>query len=163
MKKLESLENCGDYRSADSEISPNISAATNSPISTSIKSKNQVFCSICSWAIDDYIPEYFCGEKFNPACETCKARDSSWASDDSFSSFLSNSQPVSMASHWLILYERDIKPSPMPYFVAHYVGHPYDKKPVSKEEYLALFQEFREQIRADSARIIAKMREDFKS
>ena len=138
MKKLESLENRGDYRSADSEISPNISAATNSPISTSIEFKNQVFCSICSCAIDDYIPEYFCGEKFNPACKTCKASDSLWPSDDPFSSFPSNSQPVSMVSHWLIQYERDIKPSPMPYFAALYImwdtpmiRNPFPKKNTS--------------------------------
>ena len=68
-----------------------------------------------------------------------------------------------MVSHWLIQYEPDIKPVPMPSFVAHFVGHQSEKKPVSKEEYLALFQEFREQIRADSAKIIAEMREDFKN
>ena len=32
-------------------------------------------CSICSLDIPEYVPEYFCGEKYNPTCESCKDKD----------------------------------------------------------------------------------------
>ena len=44
--------------------------------------------SICSPAI----PEYFCGEKFNTACKSCKADNDSQPADDPFSSFPTQNQ-----------------------------------------------------------------------
>ena len=65
--------------------------------------QNETLCSICSVCIQGYIPEYFLGEKFNAACESCKSKDSSWALDqlDPFSSFADSSIPTSLASHWM--------------------------------------------------------------
>ena len=62
----------------------------------------KVFCSLYATSSSDYLPEYFCGDKFNPACQSCKANDSSWDPDDPFSAFPSPSQPTSLVSHWLI-------------------------------------------------------------
>ena len=64
--------------------------------------KNLVFCSLCAEHISNYIPEYFCGEKYNPACERCKANDSSWAPDDPFASFPSETLPSSLVSHFFL-------------------------------------------------------------
>ena len=64
--------------------------------------KENIFCSICSLSIQNYIPEYFCGEKYNPACQNCKEKDSSWTLEDPFSSFPSPFQPISLVSHWLL-------------------------------------------------------------
>ena len=84
-----------------------------------------VQCSICSATIDGYIPIYFLGEKFNPACESCKANDSSWNSDDPFSSFAVSSQPVSMVSHWLPLESyKHQNPSSISSLVTHCVKLP---------------------------------------
>ena len=57
--------------------------------------KDKMICSLCSSAIANYIPEYFLGEKFSPACETCKKDEV-----DPFSSFADSCQPSSLVSHW---------------------------------------------------------------
>ena len=117
------------------------------------------FCSICSLIIQDYIPEYFCGEKFNPACDSCKANDSSWAPDDPFSSYPSPTQPVSMVSHWLLPPPTHyVPPGSTTSLVAHCVQDTTEKEFVSKEEFLALFEEFREQLRTDRVRMLAEIR-----
>ena len=84
------------------------------------------FCSICSLNINNYIPEYFCGERFNPACESCKDRDGFWATDDHFSSFPSSSQPSSLVSHWLLQHETipPQNPSSISSLVSHCVRLP---------------------------------------
>ena len=43
------------------------------------ENQNKIYCSICGHDIPKYMPMYFSGEKYNPACEDCKASDSSWA------------------------------------------------------------------------------------
>ena len=51
------------------------------------KQPEETLCSICFISIEEYIPEYFLGEKINDACESCKSNDCSWTPDDPFSSF----------------------------------------------------------------------------
>ena len=122
----------------------------NVPRKSNLKINNkhdQAFCSICSLVIHDYIPEYFSGEKFNPACDSCKANDSSWDPNDPFSSFPSPEQPVSMVSHWLLPSTRCVPPGLVTWLVAHRVQHDMEtEKLVSREEFLKLFEEFREQL-----------------
>ena len=43
----------------------------------------ETLCSICASPIPNYVPKYFHGEKFNPACNKCD--DTSWMSDNSTS------------------------------------------------------------------------------
>ena len=40
---------------------------------TSDVSQSLTYCSICACHIERYVPEYFCGEAFNPACDKCKS------------------------------------------------------------------------------------------
>ena len=35
----------------------------------------ETLCSICAVIIDNYIPDYFLGERFNRACDKCKESD----------------------------------------------------------------------------------------
>ena len=58
---------------------------------------SDTLCSICAAVIPHYIPDYFCGEAFNPACSKCKGNDSE---DDPFSSFPLSGTPISLAAHW---------------------------------------------------------------
>ena len=41
----------------------------------------ETLCSICASEIVNYVPKYFLGEIFNPACENCD--DTSWISENS--------------------------------------------------------------------------------
>ena len=54
-------------------------------------------CTICSRPIENYIPDYFCGERINPACYECKKDDDLC---DPFSSFPSSDIPPSLVAHW---------------------------------------------------------------
>merc|ERR1712240_9746 len=101
-------------------------------------------CSICSLNIFKYIPEYFCGEKFNPACDSCKANDSSWNPDDPFASYPSPSQPSSMVSHWISV---DVNTTPQRpgstlSMIPHYAILPDPGSYlISKEEVLEMMRE----------------------
>ena len=160
-KKLEDLENsekCG------STSSKNVNKERSSNQKINDKKEN-TFCSICSLLIQDYIPEYFCGEKFNPACDSCKANDSSWASDDPFSSCPSSHQPVSMVSYWLLPPPKHyVTPGPTTSLIAHCVHYfnnnddATEKDLASREDFLALFEEFREQLRTDRAQMLAEIK-----
>ena len=63
---------------------------------------SSILCSICAAYINDYIPEYFCGEIINAACDKCK-RDANLLLEhqttDPFSSF-PEVLPPSLVSHW---------------------------------------------------------------
>ena len=83
--------------------------------------KNLVFCSLCAEHISNYIPEYFCGEKYNPACERCKANDSSWAPDDPFASFPSETLPSSLVSHFIL--HLPSKPPQNPSSISTLISH----------------------------------------
>ena len=124
-------------------------------------------CSICSLDIPEYVPEYFCGEKFNPTCESCKDKD---FSDDLFSSFSSPQQPVSLASHWLVplRWPPPQNPHSIPSLVSHCVKAPSpveeklndDTDRADFKEWLA---EFRDQMKADRIKFIAELRKDLSS
>ena len=101
-------------------------------------------CSICALEISNFIPEYFCGEKYNPTCEKCKADDSSWNPDDPFSSFPSPTQPSSMVTHWI---STDVKNTPLrPGSISSMISHcallpPPGSYFISKEEVLEIMRE----------------------
>ena len=59
-----------------------------------------MFCA-CVCIITNYIPDYFCGEKYNPACTPCKESDTTWSQHDLFASFPSSSPPPSLVTHWI--------------------------------------------------------------
>ena len=63
---------------------------------------NDSLCSLCAIEIQNYIPEYFCGKKYNPACEDCKEEDTLWSLDNPFASFPTPSQPSSLVPHWML-------------------------------------------------------------
>ena len=55
------------------------------------------YCSICALEIENYVPDYFCGELINPACNACK--DKADIVMDPFSSFPADGLPCSLLSH----------------------------------------------------------------
>ena len=126
---------------------------------TSIKT-----CSICASEIFSYNPEYFCGEIFNPACEMCKANDSTWNPKDPFSSFPTSCQPTSLVAHWLLPPENNpIKnPSSICSMITHFIPNQQrvDTKEylIWKEQFLEIFEEYRKQLRADRAKILQEMK-----
>ena len=134
--------------------------------SKSVKKIEENICSICGIDIVDYIPEYFMGEKYNPACLRCKASDSSWNPDDPFSSFPSPSQPLSLVSHWLLLHHHTPthNASSSISLVSHCVTFPNpedEEKPNDEGDFKRWMAEFREQLRADRIKIIAELKKDF--
>ena len=132
------------------------------------KKKNSIkTCSICASEILDYYPEYFCGEIFNPACEMCKVNDDTWNPHDPFSSFPTPSQPTSLVSHWLLPPENNLSqnPSSICSMISHFIPN-YQQRVKSeeyfiwKEQFLAIFEEHRNQLRADRAKILQEMKID---
>ena len=115
----------------------------------------ETLCSICAVRIDDYVPEYFLGERYNPACEKCKANDSFSNSDEKFYSLDSdptcislNFIPPSMVSHWLPVHYKSFKnPSSINSMVTHCAKLP---KPgdcfISVEEALEMMREIFEKM-----------------
>ena len=59
-------------------------------------------CSICALPIKDFVPDYCVGEMVNSACSHCK--DDSYK--DPFFSFPSSDIPPSLASHWILPWQR---------------------------------------------------------
>ena len=125
----------------------------------------ETLCSRCSNTILDYVPEYFRWEKYNPACQDCKSSDSSWDPDDPFSAFPTPSQPVSLASHWML------PPSQLslqnPHSIVSLISH--YQKPLSpdqddeeKTDFKKWIEDFREQLRADRAKIIDEIKQEFR-
>ena len=57
-----------------------------------------ILCCICASPIEQYIPKYFMGNKFNPACGNCDDKSEL----NIFSSFPKNEPPPSLVSHWLL-------------------------------------------------------------
>ena len=94
--------------------------------------KAETLCSLCGASIPDFVPEYFCGEKYNPACEKCKADDSSW-------------NPSSMGTHWICT---DVKTTPLrPGSNSSMINHcpllpPPGSYFISKEEVLEIMRKF---------------------
>ena len=48
---------------------------------SSTSTSDETLCSICATPIPNFVPKFFDGEQFNPACDNCD--DSSWLSDSS--------------------------------------------------------------------------------
>ena len=108
------------------------------------------FCSICAEPVENYQPDYFCGEKYNPACHACKSNDSSWFPNDPFSSFPSDCQPSSLVSHWLLPPQEYVpqNPSSIHSLVSHCakLPNPGDSF-LSIEEVLELMRDMFEEMR----------------
>ena len=165
--KIKLREQLQEYNKIDTtrkkKLKKNLKYA--SPLINENNNQSSIFCSICSLDIPNYIPEYFCGEKYNPTCETCKDEN---YSDDVFSSFSTPYQPLSLASHWLLplkcLPPQD--PHSIPSLISHCVKLPDpDGENLSdqadREDFKEWFKEFREQLRADRNMIIEELRRDF--
>ena len=76
-----------------------------------------ILCSMCSDPILQYVPEYFMGEKFNPACRRCKNEP-----PDPYSSFPISGPPSTLMSHWIPPhYEASTSLLFSPSFRSHYV------------------------------------------
>ena len=147
-KKLKDMENFIESKPTTTKKKPtkkNIDSK-----SDNCKNIEKTFCSICSAEIRCYIPEYFVGEKFNPACERCKANDSSWDPNDPFLSFPSLSQPVSLVSHWLLPYQQNETQNPRSIIslLSHCVKFPNPGDTfISMEEALELLKTMFEEMR----------------
>ena len=125
------------------------------------------FCSICSLDIPKYVPEYFCGEKYNPTCESCKNKD---YLDDIFSSFSSPQQPLSLVSHWLVPFgcPPPQNPNSITSLLSHCVNMPnqVDEKlndEAERDDFKEWIADFREQLKADRIKFMADLRKDFSS
>ena len=119
-------------------------------LSPPTKINSGISCSICATIIDNFQPDYFCGEMYNPTCQTCKANDSSWFQDDPFSSFPSDSQPPSLVSHWLLTSQQTLpqNPSSISTLVSHCAKLPNPGDIfLSMEEILELMRELFEEMR----------------
>ena len=129
--------------------------------------ETETFCSLCAIVIPDYIPEYFCGERYNPACQSCKASDDLWDPNDPFSAFPSPSPPVSLVSHWLLPPKE--QPPQNPSSIISLRSHcltfdssKLDKEKLNDEEdFKEWMKEFREQLRVDRNKILEEIRKDF--
>ena len=138
--------------------------ASKSIIPGSDQYKAEILCSLCGTSIPEFIPEYFCGEKFNPACQACKACDSSWDPDDPFSAFPLPAPPASLVSHWLHTprQQEPQNPNSINSFISHLVSSTDDEeKMIHEDDFKKWMAEFREQLRADRIKILAELRQDF--
>ena len=99
--KLNDLENIGKSNKATASKKNPTKKASKKKLENVDNNENTI-CSICSIRIHGYIPEYFSGDKYSPACLSCKTSDSSWNPEDPFSSFPSPTQPSSLVSHWVL-------------------------------------------------------------
>ena len=115
-----------------------------SQVDTRTEDTNENICNICAANIFNYLPEYFCGEPYNPTCEDCKANDSSWAPDDPFSSFPSPHPPPSLVSHWFpVNVNAPRRPGSIPSMIAHCPKFPPPGSSfISMEEVLEMMREF---------------------
>ena len=55
---------------------------------------DDILCSIWAVRSKNYVPDYFLGEKFSPACGNCKDNGVSWSSDENLTDH-SRSEPDS--------------------------------------------------------------------
>ena len=117
----------------------NVATDTTCKQSKSVIEEDSVICSLCGNVIVEYIPDYFCGLKINPACQQCYNSDSK---DDPFGAFSGKSMPTSMNSHWIPPNIGTGTPSSslsnFPSFVSHYVklNEPTEEEsPLSREQF----------------------------
>ena len=105
------------------------------------------YCSLCAILIENYIPDYFCGEMMNPCCLKCKGSDDS--ASDPFSSFPDPVMPLTLASHWIQPPKNHTRSlSSFPSLRTHYVllPNPGDTF-VSADEVLSEFKKFLDELR----------------
>ena len=96
-----------------------------------------VLCSICSEPIVNFLPEYFMGEKFNPACSKCKNEP-----PDLYSSFPVSGPPSTLMSHWIPPhYKMSTRLSLSPSFRAHYV------RLSNPRDYMVIMDDFLHEVR----------------
>ena len=91
-----------------------------------------------------FLNTFPCISLYNPACEDCKASDSSWAPDDPFVSFPSSAQPSSLVTHWIPI---SAKTPQRPGSISSMITHcallpPPGSSFISMEEVLELMKEF---------------------
>ena len=86
------------------------------------------YCSICTCQVQNYVPEYFCGEIVGAVCEKCKKNanlNDDEHMNDPFSSFPADEISSTLISHWISPY--NIKANSLadfPSLKAHYVVLP---------------------------------------
>ena len=101
-----------------------------SPLQLISQVPKETLCSFCAASLANYIPEYFLGEPFNPACENCRDKDSSWKANENIEEFYSvdsdptciylTFMPPSMVSHWLPVETKSFqRPSSILSMVSH--------------------------------------------
>ena len=90
--KSEDANSFMNFVKEDLDIKEDVTIAEPSYVLTS-----ETMCTICSNIIDRYVPNYFLGEKVNPACAKCRGDDDLL---DPFSSFAIDGIPTSLVSHW---------------------------------------------------------------
>ena len=59
---------------------------------SSISTSDETLCSLCASAIPNFVPKFFHGEQFSPACENCD--DFAWMSDSSSDETSSQTAPI---------------------------------------------------------------------
>ena len=122
LKLREMLENRGMDEKCEIDKKTKKKLPKKETLSPPLRPENEILCSICASPIPSYTPDYFCGEKFNPACHRCKDKNSS---EDPFASFAST-PPPSLVSHWLLPPHETLPQNPgsISFMVAHCVRFP---------------------------------------
>lgn len=163
MKVTKKLENLEKVKGIKHKTSIKNSAKKKTDYSAEVVNslsltEDEVLCSICACIISNYIPEYFCGELYNPACEKCKEDDFSRLSNDPLSSFPTSSQPISLVSHWVLPFNNYLpqNPNSITSLRTHCVLiHESSDELVSlKQDFLEIFEKVRAQLQEDIFRIL---------
>jgi hypothetical protein len=85
-KELDKLQKTTATHSSNQELKP-------VPLpESSTSTSDEILCSICASLIPNFVPKFFQGDQFNPACENCD--DSSWLSDSSSDEISSEPVPI---------------------------------------------------------------------
>ena len=114
---------------------------------------------ICALKLENYVPDYFCGEQINPACEACKF-GTEGPSNDPFSAFPTDGVPFSLLSHWIpstISYCPSGDISSILSMPSHYVKLPDPGEVFTSLEHL--LQEYREMMRAQRQAFLEECRQ----
>ena len=164
-EKLEQQKNDNENKKITKKDSKEVKSQNITPVLN--PHETETFCSLCAIVIPDYIPEYFCGDRYNPACQPCKACDKLWDPNDPFSAFPSPSPPVLLVSHWLLPPKE--QPSQNPSSIISLCSHcltfdssKLDKETLNDEEdFKEWMKEFREQLRVARNKILEEIRKDF--
>ena len=107
-------------------------------------SNSTTFCTICAGSIENFVPEYFCGDPINAICIKCTREANLLITSevpDPFSSF-PDDMPSSLCSHWNPPYSVTAPCIAFqPSFRAHYALLPNPGSSLtSKEEFMQEFK-----------------------